>query len=363
LSSLEIPVRQFPLQALLDQLQRLLDRGVLHFKFVDRTFNLNLNVSRTLLEFFLERHRPGQFYHFEMVPDRLPTALREVISRFPPGSLQFEVGIQTFNEEVAALISRRQDYTRLEDNLHFLRSKTAVHVHADLIAGLPGENLASFAAGFDRLIAMRPQEIQVGILKRLRGTPIVRHDSEWRMAYDPNPPYEILQTSTMDFNTLQMLRRFARYWDMIGNSGNFVESTPLIWSSRSASVTSESTSVDHFHSPFHAFLRCTGWLHTQVGRTDGIALLRLMDLLFQFLTTELGLDPHQTAQSLWSDYQRGGRSDKPGFLTKFLPAGGPAIRTTQPAIPKRQARRLTGAQPDQPEAKLAQTTRNANIVA
>src|SRR5204862_6159966 len=101
--------------------------------------------------------------------------------------------------------------------------------HADLIAGLPGETVESFAAGFDRLVALGPQEIQVGILKRLRGTPIVRHDVEWQMVYNPHPPSEILQTKLIDFATMQKLRRFARYWDLVGNSGNFAETTPLIW--------------------------------------------------------------------------------------------------------------------------------------
>src|SRR5204862_533632 len=130
---------------------------------------------------------------------RLPEPLREVIARFAPGALQLEVGIQSFNQEVCKMISRRQDIARLEDNFHFLRGQTGVHIHADLIAGLPGETLESFAAGFNRLIALRPQEIQVGILKRLRGTPIVRHDTEWQMRYNPNPPYEILQNRLLDF--------------------------------------------------------------------------------------------------------------------------------------------------------------------
>ena len=147
LSSLDIPVRQAPLPALLEHLQRLLDRGVKQFKFVDRTFNLNLEASRTILEFLLERYRPGHFFHFEMVPDRLPEALREVIARFPPGALQFEVGVQTFNEEAAELIERRQDYQRLEDNLRFLRGQTGVHIHADLIAGLPGESAGELCRG------------------------------------------------------------------------------------------------------------------------------------------------------------------------------------------------------------------------
>src|SRR5437899_3071024 len=202
---LDIPVRQAPLPALLSELQRLLDRGVKHFKFVDRTFNLNLNTSRTLLQFFLERYQPGLFFHFEMIPDRLPEPLRELIAQFPPGALQFEVGVQSFNEEVCRLISRRQDFRKLEDNFHFLRQRTGVYIHADLIAGLPGETLESFAAGFDRLIALEPQEIQVGILKRLRGTPIVRHDEEWEMIYSANAPYEILQNKLIDFATMQRL--------------------------------------------------------------------------------------------------------------------------------------------------------------
>ena len=349
LSSLDIPVRQVPLPALLEQLQRLLDRGVKQFKFVDRTFNLNVDISKAILEFFLERYQPGHFFHFEMIPDRLPEALREVIAKFPPGALQFEVGVQTFNEAVGAAIKRRQNYERLEDNFRFLRSQTGVHIHADLIAGLPGETLESFAAGFDRLIALGPQEIQVGILKRLRGTPIVRHDAEWQMIYNPHPPYEILQNQLIDFATMQRLRRFARYWDLVGNSGNFVESTPLIWSVGQASRLSpsnlkknETGETPALHSPFHAFLRFSDWLHGRTGRTDGIALVRLMELLFEFLTGELQLDARQVAETMWRDYQRGGRHDKPGFLKNLLSIEEPLMsaRKNKPALPKRQARHL-----------------------
>ena len=84
------------------------------------------------------------------------------------------------------LISRKQDNDKIAENLRWLRAETGVHVHADLIVGLPGETIESFAAGFDRLVALRPQEIQVGMLKRLRGTPIVRHDAEWGMVYSPH---------------------------------------------------------------------------------------------------------------------------------------------------------------------------------
>jgi radical SAM superfamily enzyme YgiQ (UPF0313 family) len=338
LSSLDIPVRQFPLAALLEALQLLLDRGVRQFKFVDRTFNLNLNVSKTILQFFLERYRAGLFIHFEMIPDRLPESLRDLIAQFPPGALQFEVGIQTFNPEVSRLISRRQDYDRLADNFRFLRGQTRVHVHADLIAGLPGESLESFAAGFDRLVALGPQEIQVGILKRLRGTPIVRHDAEWRMVYNPDPPYEILQTALIDFATMQRLRRFARYWDLVGNSGNFVETTPLIWS-RTA-------------SPFDGFMRWSDWLFERVGRQHGIALTNLAELLFEFLTRALGLAPEPVAQALWRDYQNGGRNDVPGFLRDYVrPVEQVPPRRKIPPGVKRQARHLASGPAEQTRAR------------
>jgi radical SAM superfamily enzyme YgiQ (UPF0313 family) len=327
LSSLDISVRAVELPTFLGAMQQLLDRGAKQFKFVDRTFNLSVPTSRAILEFFLERHQPGNFYHFEMIPDRLPEALREIIVKFPAGTLQFEVGIQTFNPQVAGLISRRQDYARLADNFRFLREHTGVHLHADLIVGLPGESVESFGAGFDQLIALRPQEIQVGILKRLRGTPIVRHDAEWHMVYNPHPPYEILQTRLIDFATLQTLRRFARYWDLVGNSGNFVETTPLIWSGGA--------------SPFHSFLRWSDWLYARVRRTDAIALARLMESLFIFLTAEVKLAPGRVAESLWRDYQRGGRHDPPEFLRGFLTATDTPRGRNRSAPLKRQARHLT----------------------
>jgi len=276
LSSLDIPVRQFPLEPFLAALDRLLARGARHFKFVDRTFNLNLRVSRAILDFFRERLRPDLFLHFELVPDRLPAALREVIATFPPGALQFEVGIQTFNPEVAARIRRRQDYARLEENLRWLRTETGVHLHADLIFGLPGETLESFAAGFDRLLALRPHEIQVGLLKRLRGTPIVRHDAEWGLVWSPLPPYEILQSRTVDFATVQRMRRFARFWDLVANSGRFPRTAPLLWAEAV--------------SPFAEFLRFSDWLFARTGQQHGVALSRLARLLETYLVETRGQD-------------------------------------------------------------------------
>jgi radical SAM superfamily enzyme YgiQ (UPF0313 family) len=326
LSSLDSSVRQFPLPLLLAELQKLLDRGVNQFKFVDRTFNLNPTVSKGILQFFLERLRPGLFLHFEMVPDRLPEALREIIVQFPPGALQFEVGVQTFDEVAAERISRRQDYARLTDNLRFLREKTGVHIHADLIVGLPGETMEGFAAGFDRLFALGPQEIQVGMLKRLRGTSISRHDEAWQMVYNPLPPYEILQNKLLDFSALQRMRRFARFWDLTGNSGNFLQTTLLICQTNT--------------SAFAAFMKWSEWLYARIGRRHGIALDSLAECLFIYLTQVCGLAPADVAQSLRQDWLNAGRREKPAFLEAFPDNSIPTPVPAKSEVPKRQSRHL-----------------------
>ena len=201
-----------------------------------------------------------------------------------------------------------------------------MHVHADLIVGLPGEDVDEFRRGFDRLVALRPQEIQVGMLKRLRGTPIVRHDAEWGMVYSPHPPYEILQTRLIDFATMQRLRRFARYWDLIANSGNFVGTTPLIWAGAAERW-----------GPFESFMKLSDWLYERTGRKHAIPLKELASLLFEYLTKMLQHSPALVGRELGGDYQRGGRSDLPEVLKPFV-APIPRERLVNRSGPARQAR-------------------------
>jgi hypothetical protein len=124
LSALDKTAWPFPLEPFLAELQTLHNRGVRHFKFVDRTFNLNSKTCARILDFFLERLDERLFLHFELIPDHLPEALKTRIVQFPPGALQFEIGVQTFNPTVQALISRKQDNRKTEENLRWLRQYT-----------------------------------------------------------------------------------------------------------------------------------------------------------------------------------------------------------------------------------------------
>jgi radical SAM superfamily enzyme YgiQ (UPF0313 family) len=313
LSSLDRTAWAFDIDALTSALARLHARGARHFRFVDRTFNLKAAVGVRLLEFFLERVDEKLFVHFEVVPDHLPEALKAAIARFPPGSLQFEVGIQTWNPEVQALISRRQDNARAEANLAWLRTSSNAFIHADLIAGLPGEDLESFGRGFDRLHALQPHEIQVGILKRLRGTPIARHTGSHAMRFNPAPPYNVLQTASIDFRDMQRIARFARFWEMVGNSGRFNRALPLITGG----------------APFARFMRFADWLYAQTGKTHEIALERLCDYIHRFLTRELDHDSDRVAELLAADYAASGARGQLSFTRSAPQPGRPRGRLRQ----------------------------------
>lgn len=251
-----------------------------------------------------------------------------MIAQFPPGAVQLEVGIQTFDDATSLNISRRQNVAKLEDNFRYLRAHTGVHIHADLIVGLPGEGIESFGRGFDRLLAMRPQEIQVGILKRLRGTPIVRHDAEYAMIYSSHPPYEILSTRDISFPDMQRMRRFARYWDITANSGNFTTALALLWQDAA--------------SPFTQFLRFSDWLFHHLARTHTIALDTLAKSLFIFLSEQLGLAKVTVASALSEDWRRTGRKDLPPWLEEQVVSDNSQTEAPRKTL-RRQSKHLGAA--------------------
>ncbi len=265
LSSLDRKVRSFPLAAFLAEMDALFGRGARAFKFLDRTFNLEAARARTIMEFFLARLKDGRlkdgrsggaYVHFEMVPSRFPEDLREPLRSFPPGSLRLEVGIQTFDADVAAAIGRPSDPEKELEALDFLRGRTTAIVHADLIAGLPGETLEGFGRGFDRLWSVKPTEIQVGVLKRLPGAPLSRHDVPFSMRYAEAPPYEVTSTSAMTEAELDRLKNFARFWELIVNRGHFPDLVPALLPSGG--------------SAFARFMALSDDLRARFGRNWGI---------------------------------------------------------------------------------------------
>ncbi|GAB2879143.1 B12-binding domain-containing radical SAM protein [Uliginosibacterium flavum] len=330
LSSLDKTAWAFDLDDFLAAMDALYQRGARNFKFVDRTFNLKIDASIRVLEFFLDRLTEDLFLHFEVVPDHLPDRLKEMIARFPPGVLQFEVGIQSFNPAVQQTISRRQDNAKTEANLHWLMTESHAHLHTDLIFGLPGETLASFAEGFDRLYAIGPHEIQLGILKHLRGTPMARHTAEFGMVYDADAPYIVQQTGVVDEATMLRFKRLARYWDLLANSGRFKQSLALLMLGPSA---------------FQAFMNFSDWLWESSGKTSGLTPEMLLDALFAYLTGVCAHELEAIRQILLADYVASGARSNPACLQGLQADRGAPLARSASALAQRQARHGENAAP------------------
>ena len=325
LSSMDEKVRNFDVEMILEHLEKLWQRGVRSFKFIDRTFNLNVKIAGRLLDFFLHKIETSSdacFVHFEVIPDHFPEALKERIARFPAASLQLEVGIQTLNPEVAQNIHRNLKLAKIENNIRFLENETAAHMHLDLIVGLPGETLESFGNNLNRLCAMTGSEIQIGILKKLSGTTLNRHDEKFGMLYADIPPYDILKNDLLSFEDIQQMKRFARFWDLFYNSGNFKQTIKLLWPDGNV---------------FKAFQSFSIWIYGQTQSTWKISLERLAELLFTYLLQQ-GHEPDVLAAPLLADLLKLEGRKVPNFLKPYAYAEPETSRKQTSGFNKRQIR-------------------------
>jgi len=302
LSSMDEKVRAFDLDAVLVEFEKLWQRGARNFKFVDRTFNLNMMTANKILDFFLAKE-PPYFAHFEVIPDHFPSSIKEKIKQFADGALQLEIGIQTLNLEIAKNISRQLKLNKIKENIRFLENETHAHIHLDLIVGLPGESLESFGANLDELVSLSSCEIQIGILKKLSGTFINRHDIEHEMVYSDIPPYDILKNAKLSFNDIQIMKRFSRFWDLTYNSGNFKKSAPLLWMG--------STEV------FKNFYDFSSWMYTQTDSTWKISLQRLGELLFTYLKDVKKLESEFIASVMLEDMMKLKGRAIPAYLKPY----------------------------------------------
>jgi len=267
LSSLDKKVRKLETDRFLNELEILWNRGVRNFKFIDRTFNFNIKTANRMMDFFLSKE-PPYFIHFEVIPDHFPESLRERITKFPPASLQLEVGIQTLDMDVAEGIHRKLNFEKIKKNLSFLENETKAHLHVDLIIGLPGESIEQFGKNLDLLYSITKCEIQLGILKKLSGTTLNRHDKEHGMTYSDLPPYDILQNNLIPFDMMQKMKRFARFWDLVYNSGNFKKSVIYLF-------------IDG--KVYDGFFAFSQWIYSQTESTWQISLDRLAHLLYRYV--------------------------------------------------------------------------------
>lgn len=321
LSAIDEKVRNFELDTLLIEFEKLWQRGARNFKFIDRTFNLNMRFANAILDFFLAKE-PPYFVHFEVIPDHFPDSLKARISQFPAGALQLEVGIQTLDPEIAENINRPLRLDKIKENLAYLENETKAHMHVDLIVGLPGETLEGFGRNLNELASLTSCEIQIGILKHLSGTTMSRHDKSFGMIYSDVPPYDILQNDLISFAQIQQMKRFARFWDLVYNSGNFINTFDLII---------KETTV------FDGFFAFSTWLYGDTQSTWKISLDRLTQHIFDYLTKERAFDETDVIETMLLDITKNKGRKVPLFMRNVQNGTMPK---KQPKANKRQIRLL-----------------------
>ncbi|WP_231272463.1 B12-binding domain-containing radical SAM protein [Clostridium botulinum] len=220
LSSVDKNLRFRNIDRVKQELKYFIDKKVRLVKFVDRTFNANEKFAIDIWKFIVEQDTDTKF-HFEISANILTKGQMEILSKSPKGRLQFEVGVQTTNNSILKNINRHVNFENIQEKVEEVQKLHNISQHLDLIAGLPGENLESFIKSFNDVYSIKPEEIQLGFLKLLKGSPMLAEKDKWGMKYSPYPPYEILSTKDISYYELLLLKKVEAMVDKYYNSGKF----------------------------------------------------------------------------------------------------------------------------------------------
>ena len=228
LSSIEKKIRFRSLELVKQELQFFIDRKVPQVKFVDRTFNCNQKRALEIWEFLARQDRGITNFHFEIVAELLGDEEIACMHAMRPGLIQLEIGVQSANPRTLQEIRRNMDLPKLRERVERIRQGGNIHQHLDLIAGLPFEDYESFARSFDEVYEMRPQQLQLGFLKILKGSRMEAMASEYGCVYMDREPYEVLKTSWLSYEEILSLKQVESMVEIYYNSGQFLRTLALL---------------------------------------------------------------------------------------------------------------------------------------
>lgn len=245
LSSVDKQLRFRNLDLVKQELAFFLEKNVPQVKFIDRTFNCDHRHAMEIWNFIKEHDNGVTNFHFEIAGDILNHEELELMNRLRPGQIQLEIGVQSTNENTLAEINRPMDVQRLGQIVDRIKSGNNIHIHLDLIAGLPLEDYDSFKKSFDDVFAMRPEQLQLGFLKVLKGSPLALKKAEYGLKHTEFPPYEVLATRWISYDELMVLKAVEEMVEVYYNSGQFMNTIDLM--------------MGYFERPFAFFERLAAW--------------------------------------------------------------------------------------------------------
>ncbi len=273
-------VRFFPMERIKREIISLARYGAKTVKFVDRTFNCNLERAKEILSFIKDNYGkeiPGDVcFHFEIAAHIADEKFLSLIESMPSGSVQFEAGIQSFNGKTLEAIGRKDNTEKICENLKRLISYGNCHIHIDLIAGLPEEDFSSFVEGFNRACSLKANMLQLGFLKILHGSPMGEDRGKYPCEYSSEPPYEVISTPWISREELDCLRRTENELERLSNSGRFTRTLEYIFGN--VGIT-----------PFELFYSLSEYLVAE-GESGSIPLDEYTCLVFDFLSSLEGTD-------------------------------------------------------------------------
>lgn len=228
LSAIDKSVRLRDIETVKKELQYFLDHKVSQVKFIDRTFNCNAAHALTIWRYLLENDNGVTNFHFEIAADLMTEDELEVLKQMRPGLIQLEIGVQSTNEQTLHAINRYMSLEHLRQVVDKIHSFHNIHQHLDLIAGLPYEDYDSFVTSFNDVYAMRPQQLQLGFLKVLKGSPIEEKAEEYGIVYNSRPPYEVLYSRWLPYDDVLRLKGIEEMVELYYNSCQFTHTLPIL---------------------------------------------------------------------------------------------------------------------------------------
>ena len=259
LSSIDRNVRLRDIDIVKCELQYFLDHNVPQVKFIDRTFNCNENHALSIWDYLRKNDNGVTNFHFEIAADLLTDRQLEVMRTMRPGLIQLEIGVQSTNDKTLRAINRRMDIDALRQSVAKIHSFQNIHQHLDLIAGLPYEDYDSFVSSFNDVYAMAPNQLQLGFLKVLKGSPLEQCVDQYGIVYGSKPPYEVLYTKWLSFDDILNLKGVEEMVEIYYNSNQFTHTLPVV--------------IQEFASPFHMYealadyYRANGYLTNTPSRS------------------------------------------------------------------------------------------------
>lgn len=295
LSSIDRHVRFRSLSLVLEELKFFLDHQVPQVKFVDRTFNCRHDRTLAIWQFIKEHDNGVTNFHFEVTADLLNEEALALLGTLRPGLIQLEIGVQSTNPKTIKAIDRVMDFSTLSQLVQRIRKGKNVHVHLDLIAGLPWEDLDSFIRSFNDVYALRPNQLQMGFLKVLKGSKMHEKQMEYSLIYRTKPVYEVMSTKWITFDEIFFLKDVEKMVEVYYNSAQFTYSLEYL--------------LHFFNTPFELFKTLAMAYGEQV--TDGRKVSRLerYELLRRFAKGAVegasGMDEgHRFVPELFDDILR-----------------------------------------------------------